>query len=395
MQPEPRKPPMVSQATLELVTTALRQLGPTTRHSVALHTGLSRTTVSASLHALLQSGRIRQRGPAHSDGRGRPPVLVELNPSRADLIGVEIGRGHVAVAIADAADSVIATEAQDIPVHEPITAHASAAMKLLDRIAAAAEIDCSQVRTAAVGTPGPKFRMLGYRYPDLALARYERDRSRVAAIVSSHLGCVVETDNNTRYTALGEAQLVADGRATDIIYLRVDEGVGGGVVADGSLVSGHWGSAGELGHVSIDPNGARCPCGGRGCVELTAALPALLATTKSSNYEELASAVARGEFEKPVRAAVGAVVQALAAVIPSLSSSVVVLGGRVAHLPRFCDLVADQLRDRLPSWCSAELTVHQAVADRTAGAIGAIARARTVTDREPYATSTLAHMTQI
>lgn len=370
----------VSATGRHAVVAALRQLGPSTRHTLVEHTGLSRATVSATLQALLTEGRIRQRGTVVQSGRGRPAALVELNPSRADVVGLELGRGHVAVAVADAADSVVAQESMDVPVQDNIASHAVAAVDLLYRIAKEHGVDLAGVRAAAVGTPGPKFRGGAHGTPDLALARYERDRAEVAVVVAGKLACPVETDNNTRYTVLGEAHSGAAAGAADVIYIRVDEGVGGGVIADGALLSGHWGAAGEIGHVSVDPDGERCPCGGRGCVELVASLPALLSASGTDTVADLSAAIRNGAHSSALRAAASAVAQALAAVTTSVNSSVVVLGGRVARLPGFCALVEDQLRDRVPSWCSAELTVREAVADRTAGAIGGLVRARTVAD---------------
>ncbi|MFF8730084.1 ROK family protein [Streptomyces sp. NPDC015171] len=67
-------------------------------------------------------------------------------------------------------------------------------------------------------------------------------------------------------TLAGYAEAVASG-STDLVYLGIGTGVGGGLVCGGRLVTGAWGSAGELGHLVVDPGGPRCPCGMRGCLQ--------------------------------------------------------------------------------------------------------------------------------
>jgi glucokinase len=59
----------------------------------------------------------------------------------------------------------------------------------------------------------------------------------------------------------------------------VSTGVGGGIVLNGQLLDGESGNAGHIGHVIVEPNGRRCPCGGRGCLEAEASGPAIEAIT--------------------------------------------------------------------------------------------------------------------
>lgn len=356
---------------------ALRRHGPLTRQRLVAETGLSRATVSAALTALAADGRIQEAPHAPSGSRGRPSMLVGINASRAELVGIEIGRAHLAVAVADGADTVIAQADRDIAAGTGVLDRAEAAVALLAELAAEQGLDLSTVRGIAAGTPGPKFTGEG-RSLDLALARFTRDRAAVAAYLTAHFGVPVRVENNTRYTALGETAADAADGARDVAYLRVDEGVGGGVVVDGSLVSGSWGTAGELGHVCVDPTGPRCACGGRGCVELVASLPALLAATSSADLSSLEHRLRAQDpgAEAALHRAATAAAQALAGVLAVLDVSVVVVGGRVAGLPGFLDRLERVLRDVAPSWCVAELTVRLAHDDRTAGARGALVHAR-------------------
>lgn len=88
--------------------------------------------------------------------------------------------------------------------------------------------------------------------------------------LASSTSLPVWVDNDVNVLALAEAHLGAAQGETDVICLALGTGVGGGVISDGRMVHGAWGSAAELGHVSVDMNGPMCNCGTRGCLELYA-----------------------------------------------------------------------------------------------------------------------------
>jgi glucokinase len=76
--------------------------------------------------------------------------------------------------------------------------------------------------------------------------------------------------NDATAAALGEHRFGAGRGAKNLVYLTVSTGIGGGIIIDGKLYSGVSGSAGELGHMTIDLNGPRCACGNVGCLEMLA-----------------------------------------------------------------------------------------------------------------------------
>lgn len=190
------------------------------------------------------------------------------------------------------------------------------------------------------------------------------------------LGVPVSVGNNTRYTALAEAdrRRAAGLSVDDLIYLRVDEGIGGGIVTGGELQTGAWDAAGEMGHVSVDVNGAPCFCGGRGCLELVAALPAVIRAAGAADLDDLRERsawdpVAAAAIDDAARATGGVVAGVLAVVNPS----VLVIGGSVASLPGFIDRVEAVARATAPSWATLDLVVEAAATDHLLGAIGAAA----------------------
>jgi glucokinase len=89
----------------------------------------------------------------------------------------------------------------------------------------------------------------------------------ITALLGEALGCLAHLENDANLAALGEWQAGAGLGTNDLVYVTWSTGVGGGLILDGRLFSGHHGTAGEIGHTILDPNGPLDKCGQRGCVE--------------------------------------------------------------------------------------------------------------------------------
>src|ERR1700704_747422 len=158
--------------------------------------------------------------------------------------------------------------------------------------------------------------------------------------VSTLTGAPVRLGGDGLCMALGERWRGAGRGAQFLLGMVVSTGVGGGLVLDGAPYDGRTGNAGHVGHVVVEPDGLRCACGGRGCVETVASGPSMTRWARANGWsappgagaKELADAAAAGEglalqaFERGTRA--------LAAMIASVAAvcdlDVVVIGGGVA-----------------------------------------------------------------
>jgi glucokinase len=88
--------------------------------------------------------------------------------------------------------------------------------------------------------------------------------------LADHFGLPVHVDNDAKALARAEGWIGAAAGMRDFVAMVVSTGVGGGIVLDGRLLQGDDGNAGHIGHVIVEPDGARCGCGARGCVEAEA-----------------------------------------------------------------------------------------------------------------------------
>ncbi|WP_119326015.1 ROK family glucokinase [Companilactobacillus musae] len=99
-------------------------------------------------------------------------------------------------------------------------------------------------------------------------------------------GLPVTIENDANVAALGERWQGAGNNANDVVFVTLGTGVGGGIIVNGQLVQGANGAAGEIGHVTVDPNGFMCTCGKRGCLETIASATGIVrvARDRASEY---------------------------------------------------------------------------------------------------------------
>ncbi|MBT6146984.1 MAG: ROK family protein, partial [Gemmatimonadetes bacterium] len=154
------------------------------------------------------------------------------------------------------------------------------------------------------------------------------------------LNCRVELANDANCFALAEARLGAGRGAATVFGIILGTGVGGGIVIDSRALYGGQGIAGEWGHIVLDPAGATCYCGRRGCVETFLAGPHLESfyqqqSGDSANLADIACR-AEGGQDLAATATIDRLVtwfgRGVATVINILDPHVVVLGGGVSNI---------------------------------------------------------------
>ena len=241
------------------------------RADLARGTGLSRTTVSSLVADLIAGGHVVEttdRGRPHKGGSGRPPLLVTLSAPPGGVAGVDIGHGHVRVAVADRTGAVLAEElgsSTSTPTGRRRSTGADwCAAPWGGRRGRGRPAPRRHVRARAAGPPlGPD----QHRHP-AGLARPGPRRG-----AQPRLGVPVVADNDANLGALAELHHGVARGVTDVVYVKVASGLGAGIVLGGRLHRGATGIAGEIGHVQVGEDGQVCRCGNRGCLETVVAAP--------------------------------------------------------------------------------------------------------------------------
>jgi predicted NBD/HSP70 family sugar kinase len=253
----------------------LRDRGSVSQAEIVRATGLSRTTVSTLVAELKQLGLLRS-STVTAPGRrgGRPGTRLLLEGVSQVVLGIDFGHSHVHVAVAGLDHIVLAERRSDLDVDHSATGAIEASVQLVDRVLAETGLERKHVIAAGIGIPGPFDRTRGVVGSTTILPGWVG--LRVADEMQARLGVPVEVENDANLGALAELAWGAGRGCSNFAYVKAATGVGAGIVLDGRLLRGMTGTAGEIGHVTLDERGALCYCGNRGCLETVASGPAIV-----------------------------------------------------------------------------------------------------------------------
>ncbi|MEA2124546.1 MAG: hypothetical protein QOI80_1328 [Solirubrobacteraceae bacterium] len=257
------------------VKAVLRERGPLSRRDIAEGTGLSRPTVASIVAELAEQGIVHHDPPTFVvPGGGRPAALVRLAPTRGVVAGLDFGKRHLRVGVADLGHTVRAEREVELAEDHGVEDALDAAGALLDATLADAGADRSALIGAGMGIPGPIDARSGEPGSSTILPMWVG--MRAAEVVAERLGVPVHVDNDANLGALAEWTWGAATGCSHVAYLKVSTGIGAGLIIDGRPYKGSRGTAGEIGHTVVDRNGPLCRCGNRGCLETLVGAPALL-----------------------------------------------------------------------------------------------------------------------
>jgi predicted NBD/HSP70 family sugar kinase len=258
----------------------LASSGPTSRAELARRTALAPSTVSAVI-AELQDARLVVDGAAVPRGAvGRPAVLVALDRAAGVALGLDFGKRHLRVALADLAHNVLAERHQPLDADLPAAEAIARAVRLVGEVLAEAGARVEDIVGAGMGLPGPVHRPTGQLGDSTILPGWVGVRA--ADAMSEALGHPVEVENDASLGALGEWMWGAGRGAQDLAYLKLATGIGAGLIVRGRPYGGSGGTAGEIGHTIIAPDGPICRCGNRGCLETLAGSDAILGSLRGA-----------------------------------------------------------------------------------------------------------------
>ena len=359
----------------------LQQHGQASRADITRATGLSRTAVSSLVGELVGEGVVVERvdgvREAPSPSGGRPPTLLTLVPSSGAFVGIDFGHDCVRVAVVDRSGAPLLDAREELDVdHKPSQA-IDTSVRLVDALLRDTDIPRPRVLGAGVALSAPLRSATGaFASPRIFSEWGSVD---VAGALGSRLGTQVYVGNDANLGALAEATLGAGRGTRNLVYVMLSAGVGAGLLLDGELYQGESGTAGELGHIVIEPGGQVCRCGNRGCLETVAGSAALTAALRSAHgpqitFSDLLRLLDVGDpaATRVVADAGRAVGRALAGICSMLDPGKIVIGGELAVGGR---ALIDGIRETLDRETSAtsgdQYTVTQGMLGATAEVLGA------------------------
>jgi predicted NBD/HSP70 family sugar kinase len=352
----PGAPSALRAANHALVLRALQQTGETTQAALAQDTGLSAATVSNIVGELRTAGDVAVRKGVRG---GKRVNFVSVQRVEGIVVCVcllwsEVTRSGTLTAVAASAyengPGIIRRISEDVVNGQSLATQCIVLVKRL-----VGEIGNPRLRGIVLGVPGRVD-----EHQERSLVSWVIEMGTPSAPdLKKALGAPALLENMVNLAALAELRMgVAEG-LRHVVYMDASSTIGGALVTDGRVYRGAYGTAGRIGHISIDPAGTLCTCGNRGCLVTVAGEAALLRLVQGyqeadspRNLTEIVTRALAGDpmSTRAVREA-GRVMGDVATDIATLlGPQMIILGGTLTGAgPIFLDAFVAVFDDRLPS----------------------------------------------
>lgn len=309
-----------------------------TKADVMRGTGLSRTTINQRMDGLLAAGLL---GPAPEDARtkGRPAGRFVFNAGRGVLLVADIGATGLRTALCDLAGTV-RTERE---ARADIASGPQEVLALVDQLFCSmleeAQTDTDQVLGIGIDVPGPVDYAHGVVVSPPIMVGW--DRYDIPGWFAPRYRCPVLVDKDVNAMAFGE-QRIRYPQVPYLLMVKIGTGVGSGLIADGHVLRGADGAAGDLGHTQVEvadtPQPPQCRCGNAGCVEAYAGGWALVRDLQQAgcNVETVDDAVRlirTGDLTavRLLRRAARILGGVIADTVNLFNPRIITVGGQLAH----------------------------------------------------------------
>jgi glucokinase-like ROK family protein len=388
------------------------------RVELARRMRLTRAAVSTIVNDLIASGIIREAGGIHVRS-GRPAVELEVDPTRGYVAGIDFGASHLSILIADFRAHILEETEIAIDIQDGPKLCIYQADQLLHDLLVKAGLDLKDLQAIGVGVPGPIVLEAGMVLMPPIMPGW--DRFPIRDTLEKMWDCPISVSNDSELGALGEWAAGAGRGIQNLAYIKIGTGIGAGFLLDGQIYRGVSGSAGEIGHLTIQENGPLCTCGNHGCLEAIAGGRAIalqaqeiarkdqrtqlanITPIESISAQHVVSAAQQGDLlaQKILKRAGTYLGVAIAGVVNMFNPGMVIIGGGVAQSG---DILLEPIRlavrqRSLPAATRA-VRITTAMLGRRSSSMGAIIQALTIAlhqiaDRKEVMSAPTAHLTSL
>ncbi len=262
---------LVRQMNRAAILKLIRERGPISRTALARLSRLTAATAFSIVDELIGLGLVREKGIGASQG-GRRPMLFEFNPDAFAAVGIDLRANQMIAMVTDLDAHPLAKVVH--PYRGGIDGPEAA--RLIS--------EAAQKAIHISGVPLGKLVGLGVSVPGLIdidggvvvkAVNLGWEEVSLRKLLNERLDLPLHIIGNADALALGETHFGAGRGVENLICINVGTGVGSGIVIGGQLYRGPDGTAGEIGHMTVDEDGPQCRCGNYGCLERLAAGPAI------------------------------------------------------------------------------------------------------------------------
>lgn len=367
--------------------------GGISRVELAEQMNLTRAAVTTIVNDLIEAGII-QEAESRAGGSGRPPIILEINPRRGLVAGVDIGASHVSIILSNFSAGVLDEQESVLDIALGPEPCLKLANEMLEHMLSQKGFARRDLLAIGMGVPGPIMVETGTVIAPPIMPGW--DGFPIRDSMEEYWGCPVSLNNDAELGAVGEWAYGAGRGEQNVVFVKVGSGVGAGLLLDGKIYHGATGAAGEIGHLTIDENGPLCACGNYGCLEALAGGRAIarqaqeavragkrtqlsdLKPVEQLTAMDVSTAARRGDLiSQQILARAGSYLGiAIAGLVNLFNPSMVVVGGGVGQIgDLFLEPVRQAVRQRsLPAAARAARITTALLGRRSAG-MGAVAQA--------------------
>ena len=277
---------MNTQSKYNLILDTVRKFEPLGRCDIAKITGLSGAAVTKLVRDLIQKGFLKEDGFGASKG-GRYPVLLKLSPEATFAVGVDIGAAKMRSVVVDLEANVVAGVTHPTHPEEGKKKTLERAMDIISEVVKHSGVNQSKIKGIGIGLSGVIDHKSGVClfWPNVE----GWENVPLKKIMEDKFGLPVQVDDSARTMALAESWCGLAKGVENFIFVNLGIGVGAAIFFHSQLYRGAGGTAGELGHMTIDENGPRCSCGNYGCLETLVSGPAIARRAREALKEGVIS----------------------------------------------------------------------------------------------------------
>lgn len=362
------------------------------RADLAEKMGLTRAAVTVIINDLISNGIILNTE-SRSTASGRPPVALEINPDQGLVAAIDMGAMHLSVALGDFSARIV----EEIEVPFRIDAGPEKCLQeadnVLNELLKKRGLSTTKLAAIGVGVPGPVIAEKGMVMAPPIMPGW--DRFPIRATLEQKWGVPVTLNNDAELGALGEWAYGAGRGEENLAFIKVGSGIGAGLIIHRQLYGGTTGSAGEIGHLTVDENGPLCACGNHGCLEAFAGGHAIAAQGRklaasgkrtqlsgqsldSLSARDVAEAARRGDLtaQEIIKRSGTFIGIAIAGLINLINPSTVIIGGGVAQVgDLLTGPIRQAVRERSLRASEHSVRITTAMLGRRSSLIGALVQA--------------------
>ncbi|HUF00692.1 MAG TPA: ROK family protein [Anaerolineales bacterium] len=310
--------------------------------------GLTRAAVTIIVNDLISNGIIVETE-SRTTSSGRPPVVLEINPSQGLVAAIDMGAMHLSVALGDFSARILEEVEMPFRIDNGPEKCLKEAARVLEEMLAKRGLSSADLSGIGVGVPGPVIADQGMVMAPPIMPGW--DRFPIRSTLESKWGTAVTLNNDAELGALGEWAYGAGRGEKNLAFIKVGSGIGAGLIISQQIYGGTTGSAGEIGHLTVDENGPLCACGNHGCLEAFAGGHAIASQARklvasgkrtllsekdpnSISARDVAEAARRGDLtaQEIIKRSGTFIGIAIAGLINLFNPSTVIIGGGVAQV---------------------------------------------------------------